>query len=186
LKCVRLASAQVLVLLLIPACAACFLGAPAAQGTSKQQQVQQQVQQQRQQPIPVAFEGSAFLITYYSGVAGVLMERGVIKPGVSHLSGLSGGALTAVLTALGFDGAQQREFFVSAVAECVERWGSCKGHINEVLRERLADCLPDDAASKGEDGLAAAVLGAPLLLQVRAPECVRYVLRMWKVDPGLM
>ncbi|KIZ05966.1 hypothetical protein MNEG_1991 [Monoraphidium neglectum] len=76
------------------------------------------------------------------------MERGVIKPGVSHLSGLSGGALTAVLTALGFDGAQQREFFVSAVAECVERWGSCKGHINEVLRERLADCLPDDAASK--------------------------------------
>jgi hypothetical protein len=47
---------------------------------------------------PVSFEGSAFLFPYYSGVVEVFLERGVILPGETQLSGLSGGAFTATLT----------------------------------------------------------------------------------------
>ena len=47
---------------------------------------------------PVSFEGSAYLFPYYSGVVEVFLERGVILPGETQLSGLSGGAFTATLT----------------------------------------------------------------------------------------
>ena len=49
---------------------------------------------------PVSFEGSAFLFPYYSGVVEVFLERGVILPGETQLSGLSGGAFTATLTSV--------------------------------------------------------------------------------------
>lgn len=103
-------------------------------------------------PIPVAFEGSALLITYYSAISGVLLDRGVIQPGTSTLSGLSGGAFTAVAAALGLSGKQQKEFFMGTLKECLQRWGSCTGHMNAVVEERLYNWLPNDVASRGESG----------------------------------
>lgn len=37
------------------------------------------------------------LITYYSGVAEALLERGIVVPKQTLLSGLSGGAFTSTL-----------------------------------------------------------------------------------------
>lgn len=51
--------------------------------------------------IPVAFEGSALLITYYAGVAEALLERGVVVPGKTMTAGLSGGAFTGAFLHLG-------------------------------------------------------------------------------------
>jgi hypothetical protein len=65
--------------------------------------------------MPVAFAGSGYLVTYYSGVSGVLQERGVIAPGVTPLAGASGGAVTAVLSGLGMSGGAQQEFFAGMV-----------------------------------------------------------------------
>lgn len=98
-------------------------------------------------PVPVAFEGSALLITYYSGVTGVLLERGVIQPGVSSIAGLSGGAFTAVLTSLGFTGQQQKQVFHGVLRDCSKKWGSCVGHLNIMVDETLNALLPENVTA---------------------------------------
>lgn len=70
---------------------------------------------------PVAFQGSALLIKYYSGVTGVLQEKGVITAR-TPLAGLSGGALTAVLTALGFSGPAQKAWWTEAMEDLVNTY----------------------------------------------------------------
>ena len=79
---------------------------------------------------PVSFQGSALLITYYSGVAEALLEKGVIVPGETPLSGLSGGAWTSVATQMGLRGEYQKTFWKGVVTDCTARWGSCVSHIN--------------------------------------------------------
>ncbi|GBF88086.1 hypothetical protein Rsub_00798 [Raphidocelis subcapitata] len=96
----------------------------------------------------ISFEGSALLITYYSGVAEVLIGRGALVPGTTPLSGLSGGALTAAVTTLGMGGAAQRDGWMGMVKDCAKRWGTCAGRLNTVVTERLRSALPDDAAAK--------------------------------------
>ncbi|KAL4424342.1 hypothetical protein ABPG75_001643 [Micractinium tetrahymenae] len=97
---------------------------------------------------PVALQGSAMLITYYSGVMGALMEAGRVQPGVTPLRGISGGAWTATLTALGHSGAAQRDAWKRWVAACKERFGSCRGHIQELSQVAFEELLPEDAAQR--------------------------------------
>lgn len=49
----------------------------------------------------IAFGGSGALFIFYAGVAEGLMQKGLLVPGASKLSGFSGGALAAVLIAAG-------------------------------------------------------------------------------------
>jgi hypothetical protein len=65
-------------------------------------------------------------------VAQGLLERGVIRPKVTPLSGLSGGAFTSTLTHLGLNGSAQAAFWQVLIAECSEMWGDCAGHINAI------------------------------------------------------
>lgn len=97
---------------------------------------------------PVALQGSAMLITYYSGVMGALMESGRVQPGLTPLRGISGGAWTAALTALGHSGRAQRDAWKRWVAACRERFGSCHGHIQELSQMAFGELLPEDAAQR--------------------------------------
>lgn len=97
---------------------------------------------------PVALQGSGLLITYYSGVVEALQQQAVITPDATQLSGLSGGAWTAALTALGLPGTAQRDVWKRWVATCVERWGSCAGHIRQIGGEAFEELLPDDVAER--------------------------------------
>lgn len=49
----------------------------------------------------MAFGGSGALFIFYAGVAEGLIEKGLLVPGVSNISGLSGGALTAAIVSAG-------------------------------------------------------------------------------------
>ena len=49
----------------------------------------------------VAFTGSAGLFIFYAGVAQGLIEKGLLVPGVSKMTGLSGGAITSAVVAAG-------------------------------------------------------------------------------------
>lgn len=82
---------------------------------------------------PVSFEGSAFLITYYSGVAEVLLDKKVIVPGATPVSGLSGGAFTVVASTLGVDGKAQRDLWKQIIAECIRLDAGCIGRLNAVV-----------------------------------------------------
>jgi hypothetical protein len=45
----------------------------------------------------IAFTGSAGLFIFYAGVAQGLIEKGLLVPGVSKMTGLSGGAITSAV-----------------------------------------------------------------------------------------
>ena len=49
----------------------------------------------------IAFTGSAGLFIFYAGVAQGLIEKGLLVPGVSKMTGLSGGAITSAVVAAG-------------------------------------------------------------------------------------
>ncbi|KAI8472321.1 MAG: hypothetical protein J3K34DRAFT_503879 [Monoraphidium minutum] len=75
-------------------------------------------------PQPVAFQGSALLITWYSGVVSDLLARGVVVPGY-----------TAVATALGMNATEQRDVWKTTVARCGAMFGAeCAGHLNSPRR----------------------------------------------------
>jgi hypothetical protein len=97
---------------------------------------------------PVAFQGSAFLIQYYAGVVGTLLQRGVIVPGVTPLSGLSGGAYTSVLTTIGWNGTRQSDFWNAATTKVAETYTSPAGHLNEIVQPMLNSLLPANVANQ--------------------------------------
>lgn len=72
-----------------------------------------------------------------AGVMGALMESGRVQPGLTPLRGISGGAWTAALTALGHSATAQRDAWKRWVAACRERFGSCHGHIRELSQVNL-------------------------------------------------
>jgi hypothetical protein len=88
---------------------------------------------------PAAAGGAAAAAA--AGVAQGLLERGVILPKVTPLSGLSGGAFTSTLTHLGLNGSAQAAFWQDLIAECSEMWGDCAGHINAIAEVRRGVCL---------------------------------------------
>ncbi|KAL4431983.1 hypothetical protein ABPG77_000250 [Micractinium sp. CCAP 211/92] len=96
----------------------------------------------------LALQGSALLITYYSGVVGALLEAGRVQPGVTPLRGISGGAWTATLTALGHSGAAQRDVWKRWVAACHEQFGGCQGHVRQVAKAAFDELLPETAAQQ--------------------------------------
>jgi hypothetical protein len=98
--------------------------------------------------IPVAFEGSALLISYYSGVSEALLERGVIVPKETPLSGLSGGAFTGTFIHLGHNGTSMLEFWKSIIDDCTKTEGGCAGHLNGRMESKLEEMLPVDAAEQ--------------------------------------
>lgn len=59
-----------------------------------------------------------------------------MQPGVTPLRGISGGAWTATLTALGHSGAAQRDVWKRWVAACHEQFGGCQGHVRQVAKAR--------------------------------------------------
>ncbi|KAI7842840.1 hypothetical protein COHA_003585 [Chlorella ohadii] len=98
--------------------------------------------------IPVAFEGSALLISYYSGVSEALLERGVVVPKQTPISGLSGGAFTGTFLHLGFNGTDMLEFWKSIIDDCTKTPGGCVGHLNGRMEDKLEKVLPQDAAEQ--------------------------------------
>eukprot|EP00775_Hariotina_reticulata_P013150 gene13150-13280_t len=60
---------------------------------------------------PVAFQGSAALLGYYTGVVQLLQEKQLMVPGVTVSAGLSGGAYTMVLAHLGMTGREILKFW---------------------------------------------------------------------------
>jgi hypothetical protein len=56
----------------------------------------------------VAFHGSGLLVNYYAGASWALQKGNVIVPGKTKLAGLSGGAYTSVVNALGWTGPEQK------------------------------------------------------------------------------
>ena len=81
----------------------------------------------------IAFQGSAYLATYYSGVVSTLAARGALRPGATPLAGLSGGAITGAATLAGLSGAAQRDLFKAVVSHCIAA-GGCHGRLNAVLQ----------------------------------------------------
>lgn len=72
----------------------------------------------------IAYEGSAALITYFAGVSGVLQQAGLIKPLATPLSGVSGGAFTAVVNHLGLGGPAQRDLWKASYVKCGLTFGA--------------------------------------------------------------
>lgn len=74
-----------------------------------------------------AFQGSGQLLPFYQGVVQGLQDRGVLSPAVSKTAafgGGSGGALTSVLTALGWPGSKQYKTFkaiLNGIGKCQEK-----------------------------------------------------------------
>lgn len=97
---------------------------------------------------PVALQGSALLITWYAGVTWALRKGGLIVPGQTSLSGLSGGGYLSVLNVLGFTGPEQREMWIEAVLDIGRRGGGSAGFLNAIVETHIYDILPADAIAK--------------------------------------
>ncbi|KAI8470321.1 MAG: hypothetical protein J3K34DRAFT_261597 [Monoraphidium minutum] len=107
-------------------------------------------------PPTVAFQGSGLLGSYYSGVADVLVGRGVIGP-KTKLAGISGGAYAAAATALGVSGAAQAKFWKSRLVDCATRYAAfganaCVGRLNSVLAASMFKNLPDNSTTERVNG----------------------------------
>lgn len=86
----------------------------------------------------VAFQGSAALFGYYSGVSWALQKGGVIVPGKTKLSGLSGGAHTSIFSSLGMSGPDQRDFWIDMLDEVIARTGNFVGYFHSMILDRVA------------------------------------------------
>lgn len=75
-----------------------------------------------------------------------LLQKGVIVPGVTPLSGLSGGAYTSVLTTVGWNGTKQSDFWNTVTTKAAKTYTSPAGHLNEVIQPMLNSLLPVDVA----------------------------------------
>ena len=79
-------------------------------------------------PLSFAFSGSGTLLPFHEGVIQGLQDRGVLTDEVMReaaFGGVSGGAITAVLTALGMPGQEQYTLFlgiVTGIAICQSRY----------------------------------------------------------------
>jgi hypothetical protein len=85
----------------------------------------------------VAFQGSGLLVNYYAGASWALQKGKVIVPGKTKLAGLSGGAYTSVVNALGWTGPEQKALCESSL------WRA--GHFFST-RRAFAPAFPDPAA----------------------------------------
>lgn len=79
----------------------------------------------------IAFTGSAGLFIFYAGVAQGLIEKGLLVPGASKMTGLSGGAITSAVVAAGVPPAALLASYDDSPIFCDAT-------------------LPDDWATKGE------------------------------------
>ncbi|KAI8468806.1 MAG: hypothetical protein J3K34DRAFT_295289 [Monoraphidium minutum] len=94
----------------------------------------------------IAFEGSAMLMTFYSGVHQALLERGALVPGETQLAGLSGGGWSSVGAALGKTGLEMRDIWKGIFVGCNTQFaGGCPGHGNAYMVSLLLETLPEDA-----------------------------------------
>lgn len=92
-----------------------------------------------------AFQGAGGRVFYYDGLLEVLLERGVIEPGITALGGASSGAVTALYTALGLSATEQRDLNVATAL------GMMTGaSFSDSLREVLTRELPDNVTDIGE------------------------------------
>ncbi|KAF8073228.1 hypothetical protein HT031_000889 [Scenedesmus sp. PABB004] len=95
-------------------------------------------------PDVVAFEGSAFLMGWYAGVAQVLLEKKVLVPGVTRSAGLSGGAYTLALAHLNYTGAQINGLWQYMFGRNVSIPRMVQGGVNALAEPALDQYLPDD------------------------------------------
>jgi len=117
----------------------------------------------------VAIQGSSLLIFYYAGVMDSMLKCGAVVPGVTKMAGLSGGAITSVLTTVGLNGTQQFKFWRDAVVNCATRQAAgmpascasasnqckadafgCAGRLNAALKQALAEFLTPDHLEQSE------------------------------------
>ena len=123
-----------------------------------------------------------------AGATDELLKRGAIVPGVTHLSGLSGGAHTAIALHMGWNGSQQLAFWRGVFEDCYAVYGKAcgpGGHLTSVLRAHYMKYLPHDIHKRGGWCLAvhAADLGAASACHPPThfcPECLpRFNLIAW-------
>lgn len=103
---------------------------------------------------------------YYAGTLRVLLARGVVRPGVTPLAGLSGGAIAAASAAAGLSGEAVHAAMMKTLRDC------CSMPYYDALRSGLEEMLPEDVHARGEQKghgrgdpphAAAAALLVPLL-----------------------
>ena len=98
-----------------------------------------------------------------------LTNCSALAPGKTQINGLSGGAITAVLTTIGKTGREQFNFWRDNLMECGTRYasavpascsnasmqcqadvGTCNGHGNSVLKESFYNLFTDQHVKQGE------------------------------------
>lgn len=97
-----------------------------------------------------AMQGSAYLLPFYQGVVQGLADAGALKE-TTHLSGLSGGALTSALVAAGIPGEAQFNATSGMIKKCSADGPAGCQPLNGKLGELLADILPPDAGKRAGD-----------------------------------
>jgi len=102
-------------------------------------------------PQVVALHGSGFLFFYYFGVLDALESRGAVVPGSSQFAGVSGGAVTAALSAAGLTGAEIATVLGAALKACA---GDGCHPVAPWLAPMLTGALPDDLAERVKGRLA--------------------------------
>mmetsp|Transcript_5640 Transcript_5640/g.11072 ORF Transcript_5640/g.11072 Transcript_5640/m.11072 type:complete len:392 (-) Transcript_5640:1401-2576(-) len=85
-----------------------------------------------------AVAGSALLLPWYLGAMEALVEEGVVQPESMPGAGLSGGAVTAMLTCAGVRPVDQYQLLKGALVDCYESWDPksgvfpCNGQLSSI------------------------------------------------------
>jgi hypothetical protein len=91
-------------------------------------------------------QGSAYLLPFYQGLVQGLTDAGALKP-TTVLAGLSGGALTSALLAVGVSGERQFNETTAMIGTCAEEGNPGCRPLNGKLALLLGGLLPPDAGT---------------------------------------
>ncbi|KXZ42156.1 hypothetical protein GPECTOR_194g324 [Gonium pectorale] len=97
--------------------------------------------------LAISFSGGGFLLPYFIGVAEVLQQLGVLRPGgATPVAGSSAGSLIASSLACGLTPDEMYDSFVDSVRDC--RANGSYRRLLDVVSRQLRDTLPSDAAQR--------------------------------------
>lgn len=99
------------------------------------------------EPLSVAFAGSSLLINYYFGVMSMLQTLGIVDPNVTRFGGISGGAITSMLTCAGQTPHQIKDAFAGVMDKCREDpMGNCFQKLNTMAKSEIYDPVMTEPA----------------------------------------
>lgn len=92
-------------------------------------------------------QGSAYLLPFYQGLVQALTDAGALKD-TTHLSGLSGGALTSAMLSSGISGEAQFNALTAMIKNCSASGPKGCEPLNSNLKKTLDGVLPADAGKR--------------------------------------